>query len=133
VASKPPAMPPPVTLTRQPPQAIPDPAESMREEIFELDQPTTVVALTVRKWLARPKHAPTDDADGFEPVLIAALITAEKLLPWKAPANRGIAVLLVVFGLSGGARARARAGARHPGLLPGDAGNGSDGRPLEVR
>jgi predicted metal-binding membrane protein len=33
-------------------------------------------------------------------VLIAALIAAEKLLPWKAPANRGIAVLLVVLGLS---------------------------------
>jgi len=33
-------------------------------------------------------------------VLIAALIAAEKLLPWKALANRGIAVLLVVLGLS---------------------------------
>jgi predicted metal-binding membrane protein len=31
--------------------------------------------------------------------LIAALIAAEKLLPWKAVANRGIAVLLVVLGL----------------------------------
>lgn len=64
------------------------------------------------KWLARPKHAPTDDADGFEPVLIAALIAAEKLLPWRAPANRGIAVLLVVFGLS-----VALAPERVPGLV----------------
>jgi predicted metal-binding membrane protein len=32
-------------------------------------------------------------------VLIAALIATEKLLPWKAVANRGIAVLLVVLGL----------------------------------
>jgi hypothetical protein len=32
-------------------------------------------------------------------VFIAALIAAEKLLPWKAVANRGIAVLLVVLGL----------------------------------
>jgi predicted metal-binding membrane protein len=33
-------------------------------------------------------------------VFIAALIAAEKLLPWKGLANRGIAVLLVVLGLS---------------------------------
>jgi predicted metal-binding membrane protein len=32
-------------------------------------------------------------------VLVAALIAAEKLLPWKAVANRSIAVLLVVLGL----------------------------------
>jgi predicted metal-binding membrane protein len=32
-------------------------------------------------------------------VLIAALIATEKLLPWKAVANRGIAVLLIVLGL----------------------------------
>jgi predicted metal-binding membrane protein len=32
-------------------------------------------------------------------VLVAALIATEKLLPWKAVANRGIAVLLVVLGL----------------------------------
>jgi predicted metal-binding membrane protein len=32
-------------------------------------------------------------------VMIAALIAFEKLLPWKAVANRGIAVLLVVLGL----------------------------------
>jgi predicted metal-binding membrane protein len=32
-------------------------------------------------------------------VLIAALIALEKLLPWKAIANRGIAVLLLVLGL----------------------------------
>ena len=30
---------------------------------------------------------------------IAALIAVEKLLPWKALANRGIAVLLLVLGL----------------------------------
>jgi predicted metal-binding membrane protein len=33
-------------------------------------------------------------------VFIAALIAVEKLLPWKAVANRGIAVLLLVLGLS---------------------------------
>jgi predicted metal-binding membrane protein len=33
-------------------------------------------------------------------VFIAALIATEKLLPWKAVANRGIAVLLLVLGLS---------------------------------
>ncbi len=32
--------------------------------------------------------------------LIAALITVEKLLPWKALANRGVAVLLLVLGLA---------------------------------
>ena len=32
-------------------------------------------------------------------VLIAALIATEKLLPWKALANRSVAVLLVVLGL----------------------------------
>ena len=32
--------------------------------------------------------------------LIAALIAAEKLLPWRAIANRGIAVLLVVLGIA---------------------------------
>jgi predicted metal-binding membrane protein len=32
--------------------------------------------------------------------LIVALIAAEKLLPWKAAANRGIAVLLVILGLA---------------------------------
>jgi predicted metal-binding membrane protein len=31
---------------------------------------------------------------------IAALIAIEKLLPWRAVANRGIAVLLLVLGLS---------------------------------
>ena len=31
---------------------------------------------------------------------IAALIAVEKLLPWKALANRGIAVLLLVLGLA---------------------------------
>ncbi len=49
--------------------------------------------------------------------LIAALIAAEKLLPWKALANRGIAVLLLVLGLS-----VAFVPARVPGLiLPGSA------------
>jgi predicted metal-binding membrane protein len=43
-------------------------------------------------------------------VLIAALIAVEKLLPWKALANRGIAVLLVVLGL---------AVAFSPGRVPG--------------
>jgi predicted metal-binding membrane protein len=33
-------------------------------------------------------------------VLVAALIATEKLLPWKAVANRGIAVMLVVLGLA---------------------------------
>ena len=32
-------------------------------------------------------------------VMIAALIAIEKLLPWKAVANRSIALLLVVLGL----------------------------------
>ncbi len=32
--------------------------------------------------------------------LIAALISAEKLLPWKQPANRAIAILLAVLGLA---------------------------------
>jgi hypothetical protein len=32
-------------------------------------------------------------------VLIAALIATEKLLPWKAVANRSVALLLVVLGL----------------------------------
>jgi predicted metal-binding membrane protein len=47
--------------------------------------------------------------------LVAATIATEKLLPWKAVANRGIAVLLVVLGL-----AVAFAPAQVPGLtLPG--------------
>ena len=33
-------------------------------------------------------------------VLIAALIAIEKLLPWRAMANRGIAVLLVILGVA---------------------------------
>jgi predicted metal-binding membrane protein len=33
-------------------------------------------------------------------VLVAALIATEKLLPWKAVANRGVAVLLLVLGLA---------------------------------
>jgi len=49
VASRPPAMPPPVSPDRQPPQMTPDPAGAMREEIFELTQPTSVVELAVRE------------------------------------------------------------------------------------
>jgi predicted metal-binding membrane protein len=49
---------------------------------------------------------------------VAALITVEKLLPWKALANRGIAVLLVVLGL-----AVAFSPGRVPGLtLPNESG-----------
>jgi uncharacterized membrane protein len=48
---------------------------------------------------------------------IAALIAVEKLLPWKAVANRGIAVLLLALGL-----ALAFAPASVPGLtVPGSA------------
>lgn len=48
---------------------------------------------------------------------VAVLIATEKLLPWKAMANRGIAVLLVVLGLAG-----ALAPERVPGLIePGSA------------
>jgi predicted metal-binding membrane protein len=51
-------------------------------------------------------------------VFIAALIAIEKLLPWKAVANRGIAVLLLVLGLG-----VAFASADVPGLtIPGSPG-----------
>jgi hypothetical protein len=33
-------------------------------------------------------------------VLVAALIATEKLLPWKTVANRSVALLLIVLGLS---------------------------------
>jgi predicted metal-binding membrane protein len=33
-------------------------------------------------------------------VFVTALIAAEKLLPWKVVANRGIAILLVVLGVA---------------------------------
>lgn len=33
-------------------------------------------------------------------IFVAALIATEKLLPWKAVANRSIAILLVVLGLA---------------------------------
>lgn len=50
-------------------------------------------------------------------VFVAVLIATEKLLPWKALANRGIAVLLVILGL-----AVALAPERVPGLTdPGSA------------
>ncbi len=57
--------------------------------------------------------------------LIAALIAIEKLLPWEALANRGIAALLLVLGL-----AVAFSPASVPGLtLPGspEAMQGMDG------
>jgi len=44
--------------------------------------------------------------------LVAALIAAEKLLPWRAPASRAVAMLLVVLGL-----AVALAPERVPGLV----------------
>lgn len=49
IALAPPAMPAPIVLTRQPPEMIPDPAAVMREDIFDLDKPTTVAELTVRE------------------------------------------------------------------------------------
>lgn len=49
VASTPPTIPPPIVLTPQPPEAILDPAEVMRDELLELDEPTTIVELTVRE------------------------------------------------------------------------------------
>lgn len=49
VASTPPTIPPPIVLTRQPPEAILDPAEVIRDELLELDEPTTIVGLTVRE------------------------------------------------------------------------------------
>jgi hypothetical protein len=33
-------------------------------------------------------------------VFVAALIAVEKTLPWKAVANRGVALLLLILGLS---------------------------------
>jgi hypothetical protein len=33
-------------------------------------------------------------------VFVAALIAVEKMLPWKAVANRGIAVVLLVLGIA---------------------------------
>ena len=63
--------------------------------------------------------------------LIAALIATEKLLPWKAVANRGIAVLLAVLGLAVGVRPRGRARPHPPGFTrgrPGDGGDGDGGR-----
>ena len=46
---------------------------------------------------------------------IAALIAAEKLLPWRALANRGIAVLLVVLGLAVAVAAEDVPGLTRPG------------------
>jgi predicted metal-binding membrane protein len=57
--------------------------------------------------------------------LIAILIALEKLLPWKRPANRAIAILLAVLGL-----AVAFVPASVPGLtLPGQAGMSMGHRP----
>ena len=58
---------------------------------------------------------------------IAALIAIEKLLPWKALANRGIAVLLLALGPSARVRAVERPGLTLPGSTGGDAGHGHDG------
>jgi predicted metal-binding membrane protein len=55
-------------------------------------------------------------------VFVAALIAAEKLLPWRAAANRGIAVLLVVLGLS-----VALAPERVPGLVVPDSSGAMQG------
>jgi cytochrome c biogenesis protein CcdA len=60
---------------------------------------------------------------------VAALIAVEKLLPWKAAANRGIAVLLVVLGL-----AVAFAPGRVPGLtLPSESGMRMSGATGEMQ
>lgn len=48
IASRPPAMPPPVSPDRRPPQMALDPAEAMREELSALTRPTSVVELAVR-------------------------------------------------------------------------------------
>jgi hypothetical protein len=61
--------------------------------------------------------------------VVAALIAVEKLLPWKALANRGIAVMLVVLGL-----AVAFAPGRVPGLtLPSESGMGMSGAAGEMQ
>jgi predicted metal-binding membrane protein len=52
---------------------------------------------------------------------VAALIAVEKLLPWKALANRGVAVVLVVLGI-----AVAFAPADVPGLTIPDSGEAHD-------
>ena len=51
---------------------------------------------------------------------IAALIAIEKLLPWPALANRGIAVLLLVLGLGVAFTPIERPGAHPPRLARGD-------------
>lgn len=48
VRSAPPAMPAPIAVDRQPPEAAPDPAELMRDELADLGEPVTVAELTVR-------------------------------------------------------------------------------------
>jgi predicted metal-binding membrane protein len=60
---------------------------------------------------------------------VAALIAVEKLLPWKAVANRAIAVLLLVLGL-----AVAVAPDRVPGLtLPNESGMSMSGAARDMR
>jgi predicted metal-binding membrane protein len=60
---------------------------------------------------------------------VASLIAVEKLLPWKAVANRGIAVLLLVLGL-----AVALAPERVPGLtLPNESRMSMSGAPPDMR
>jgi predicted metal-binding membrane protein len=60
---------------------------------------------------------------------VAALIAVEKLLPWKALSNRGIALLLVVLGL-----AVAFAPGRVPGLtLPNESGMRMSGGEVEMQ
>ena len=59
---------------------------------------------------------------------IAALIAVEKLVPWKAVANRGIAVLLLVLGLAVALTPASVPGLTLPGSAGGDAGmEGLDG------
>jgi predicted metal-binding membrane protein len=65
---------------------------------------------------------------------IAALIAIEKLLPWKAVANRGIAVLLLVLGLALAFAPESVPGLTLPGspeVMDGMGMEGSDGGSME--
>ncbi len=64
---------------------------------------------------------------------IAALIAVEKLLPWKALANRGIAVLLAGPRLGGRLRAGERPRAHPAGLAGGDEGDAGHGGGVDER
>jgi predicted metal-binding membrane protein len=55
-------------------------------------------------------------------LFIAALISAEKLLPWRAVANRGIAVLLLALGLAVAAAPDHVPGLVSPGSMTTDSG-----------